>query len=50
MNKTVFKKEICNYCQEGNKECPYLKDVLYVEEKDIKIMKCIFYKRNLTSD
>lgn len=50
MNKTVFKKEICNYCQMCNKECPHFKDILYVEENDIKTMKCIFYKKNLTSD
>lgn len=47
MNKTVFKKEICNYCKLNNKECPYFKELIYVEENDIKIMKCEFYKKNI---
>lgn len=50
MNKTVFKKEICNYCEKNNKECPYFKDIVTVEENNIKIMKCNFYIKNLTSN
>ena len=47
MNKTVFKKEICNYCKFYNKECPYFKELVIMQENSIKIIKCNFYEKNL---